>query len=137
MVIDAGAHLDFLDLDDLLALARLGGFLLLLIFVLAEIQDFGDRRIGIGGNLHQVEPCLGGAGKSVRNGDDPDVVPGLVDQANFPDADILVHPRTGWLALRRGSHGTTYVALSLVCSLYWFGSTRCRRPIAGHTSATA
>ena len=34
---------------------------------------------------------------------------------HFADADVFVHPRTGWLALRRGSHWTTYVAVSIGC----------------------
>ena len=41
VIVDAGPHLDLFDLDDLLVLARLGGLLLLLVFVLAVIEDLG------------------------------------------------------------------------------------------------
>jgi hypothetical protein len=47
VIVDAGAHLDLFDLDDLLMLAGLGGLLLLLIFVFAEIEDLADRRLGV------------------------------------------------------------------------------------------
>ena len=56
VIVDARAHLDLFDLDDLLLLARLGGLLLLLVFVFAVVEDLGDRRIGVGRDLDQVEP---------------------------------------------------------------------------------
>jgi hypothetical protein len=45
MRVDVGAHLDLLDLDDLLVLARLGSLLLVGVFQLAEIEDLADWRI--------------------------------------------------------------------------------------------
>jgi len=48
MGVDVRAHLDFLDLDDLLFLARFGRFLLRRILQLAEIENLADRRFGIG-----------------------------------------------------------------------------------------
>ena len=48
VIVDAGPHLDLFDLDDLLSLARLGGLLLLLVFVFAVVEDLGHRRVGIG-----------------------------------------------------------------------------------------
>ena len=55
MVVDAGPQLDFLDFDDLLALALLGRLLLLEEAELAEIEDFADRRRGVGDDLDEIE----------------------------------------------------------------------------------
>jgi hypothetical protein len=44
VIVDHRPQLDLLDLDDLLLLARFGGFLLRLIFVFAEIENLADRR---------------------------------------------------------------------------------------------
>jgi hypothetical protein len=48
MGIDAGTHLDLLDLDGFLLLARLGGLFLGLELVLAVVEDLDDRRLRIG-----------------------------------------------------------------------------------------
>ena len=48
VIVDHRAHLDLLDLDDLLLLAGLGGLLLFLIFEFAVVEDLADRRLGIG-----------------------------------------------------------------------------------------
>ena len=71
MVVDARAELDLLDLDDLLPLALLGGFLLLEKAEFAEVENFADRRLGVGNDLDEIEP--GFLGKSLRVGeiDDP------------------------------------------------------------------
>ena len=55
MVVDAGPQLDFLDLDDFLLLSGLVFLFLGLEFELAEIQDLADRRIGVGGDLDEVQ----------------------------------------------------------------------------------
>src|SRR5258708_21204170 len=60
VVVDAGAQLDLLDLDDLLLLARLVAALLLLVFELAEIEDLDHRRVGVGGALDATEARLKG-----------------------------------------------------------------------------
>src|SRR5262249_37599265 len=115
VIIDAGPHLDLFDFDDLLALARFGGLLLLLVFVFAVIEDLGHGRRGVRRYLDEVETGIDRAGQGISHGDDTKVLAGMVNQADFAGADIFIHPRTGWLALGRGSHGTTYVALSIGC----------------------
>ena len=55
-----GPQLDLLDLDHLLALARLGGLLLLEEAVLAEIEDLADRRGRVGDDFDQIERSLVG-----------------------------------------------------------------------------
>jgi hypothetical protein len=51
----------------------------------------------------------------VDGGHHPDVRACFVNQSDFPHADVLVDPRTGWLALWRGFHWTAYVAFSIGC----------------------
>ncbi len=60
MVVDAGAKLDLLDLDDLLLLAGFGGFLLLKEAELPIVENLADRRIGGGNDLDEVEACVVG-----------------------------------------------------------------------------
>ncbi len=58
MGVDVGAHLDFLDLGDLLLLARLGAFFLVRVFQLAEIEDLAHPAIGVRCDLYEVETGL-------------------------------------------------------------------------------
>jgi hypothetical protein len=60
MRVDVGAHLDLLDLDDLLLLAGFALLLLFLEFELPVIEDLADRRVGVGRDLHKIQPSLGG-----------------------------------------------------------------------------
>ena len=53
--VDIRPKLDFLDLDDLLALASLVLLFLFLEFELPIIQDLADGRIGIGNDFHKVQ----------------------------------------------------------------------------------
>ena len=55
VVVDVRTHLDLLDLLRLLLLALLVGLFLGLIFVAADVEELGDRRIGVGRDLDQVE----------------------------------------------------------------------------------
>jgi len=115
VIVDAGPHLDLFDFDDLLPLAGFCGLLLLLIFVFAVVEDLGHWWSGIRRYLDEVEAGFDSAGQGIGNRDNTKILAGLVDQADFAGADIFIHPRTGWLALWRGSHGTTYVQLSIGC----------------------
>jgi hypothetical protein len=60
VAVDVRAHLDLLDLDDLLVLARLGRLLLVGVFQLAEVEDLDDGRRGVGRNLDEIETGLFG-----------------------------------------------------------------------------
>ena len=51
-----------------LVLARFGGFLLQLVFILAAIHDFANRRVGAGRNLDQVEALFLGEGNAFAAG---------------------------------------------------------------------
>ena len=72
MVVDGRAHLDLLDLDDLLLLARFGGLFLLFVFVLAVVHQLDHGRLRFGRDFDQVEAFL------------------LRDGAGFVDADLAV-----------------------------------------------
>ena len=48
MIVDVGAHLDFFDFLRLLSLAREVRLLLRLIFECADVEEFGNRWIGVG-----------------------------------------------------------------------------------------
>src|SRR5207253_5297377 len=105
---DAGAHLDFLELDDLLVLARLGGLLLLLELVLSEIQDLADGRVCIGRNIHEIEAYVLRARQRIEFCNNPDVLTSLVDKLDFAGPDLVVNAGPGLFpALRLGSHGPT------------------------------
>jgi hypothetical protein len=60
MVIDVGTHLDLFDLLRLLALAGEVGLFLGLIFEFTDVEEFGDRRIGVGRDFNQIETKLVG-----------------------------------------------------------------------------
>jgi hypothetical protein len=108
--VDVGPHLDLFDLDGALLLARLGGLLLRLVFVLAEIEDLADRRLGIGRNLDQVETGLGGASEGLSRGNDADIVAGGVDELDVWIVNALVDagaPPIG-RKLRRSSYDVLF-----------------------------
>jgi len=58
VAVDAGAHLDLFDLDDLLLLPSLVLLFLRFIFEATEIEDLADRRIGVRRDLDEVEPGI-------------------------------------------------------------------------------
>ena len=68
--VDVGPELDLLDLDHLLALARLGGLLLRGILEAPEIEELGDRRSGIGGDDRRGRGPVPGPGRW-RRGSSP------------------------------------------------------------------
>jgi hypothetical protein len=93
MGIDVGAHLDLLDLDDLLVLAGLGGFLLVGVFQLAEIEDLADWRIGIGGNLYEIEAGFLGCKQCVVDRDVSEIVAVGTDELDAGDPYVPVGAR--------------------------------------------
>jgi hypothetical protein len=104
MIVDAGTHLDLFDLDDLLILACFRLLLLLLVLVLAVIQDFADRRLRIGRDLDKIETGVGCSLHGIQFADDSDVLSSFVDQSHFTGPDLVVDLRASRFARRRGSH---------------------------------
>ncbi|MGC4081595.1 MAG: hypothetical protein QM736_05640 [Vicinamibacterales bacterium] len=47
--------------------------------------------VGRRGNLHQVEPFLLRNGERLRRRHDAQLLPGVVNHTNFPNADAFVH----------------------------------------------
>jgi hypothetical protein len=103
--VDIGTHLDLLDLDGPLFLACLGGLLLGLILESTDIEDLADRRLGVGGNLDEVESGVGCDLQRLLDGDDAAIVTLVIDQLDFADANLLVYPRT-FLGRGGGSIGS-------------------------------
>ena len=94
VVVDAGAQLDLLDLDDLLLLARLVLVLLLFVFELAEIEDLADRRIGVGRRPRRGRgrPRSAMASASLRV-TTPTISPRSSTRRTLRDGDLVVDAR--------------------------------------------
>ena len=93
VVVDHRPELDLLDLDDFLFFAGFRRLLLRLELVLAVIQDLGDGRNGVGGDLDEIKPGRLGKTNGGFGGDDAFVVTGIIDQLNLAGADLLVDAR--------------------------------------------
>src|SRR6185503_5187274 len=88
--VDLRAELHFLD-DDVRGLAlRFLAALVLLVLVLAVVHDLGHGRIGLGGDLNEVEPLL--PGDLQRFGQRLHAVLRTVgaDQSDLTSADAIV-----------------------------------------------
>ncbi|MDB5439212.1 MAG: hypothetical protein JWM33_1639, partial [Caulobacteraceae bacterium] len=92
--VDLRAELDLLDLDDLLALARLVLLFLFLELVLAVIQDLHHRGIGVRHDLDQIETGLLSRFQSRRDRHDALLFAVLIDQQDLGDSDLVVDARS-------------------------------------------
>ena len=90
MIVDGRAQLDLLDLDDLLLLARLGGFFLHFVFVFAVIHQLAHGRFGIGRNFDQIEAGFFGKKDSVARGHDAAHFALGIDNANLASRDAAI-----------------------------------------------
>jgi hypothetical protein len=79
VIVDGRAHLDLLDLDDLLLLARLGGLFLLFVFELAVVHQLDHGRLGLGRDLDQVVAFFFRDGAALVDADFPVFVPVVAD----------------------------------------------------------
>ena len=105
VVVDAGAKLDFLDLDGLLLLARFGLLLLLVEAEFAVVEDLADGRRRVRRDLDQIEARLLGGMKGIEEGHDAAILAGLIDQLHFANAaNISIGARSVFLRNRHGSH---------------------------------
>ena len=64
--------------------------LLLLVLILAEIHDPADRRVRGRRDLDEIETLGFGDGQGLRRGHDAQLLTGVVDDPDFPDANALV-----------------------------------------------
>jgi len=67
---------------------------LFFVFVLAEVEDFADWRVGVRCYLDEVETGIGRHGERFGTSDDPDHVTPLVDEAHALDGNVVVDARS-------------------------------------------
>jgi hypothetical protein len=98
MDVDGRAHLDLLDLDDLLLLAGLGGLFLLFVFVFALVHELDDGGFRFGRNLDQVEAFFFGYCAGFIDADRTVFVAVVSDQKDCAREDIFIYagPVLGW-----------------------------------------
>ncbi len=83
VVVDVRTHLDLFDFLRLLALALLRRLFLRFIFVAADIEELGDRRVGVGRNLDEVESNFLRLLESLPRKHDAQIFAVLVDHPHF------------------------------------------------------
>src|SRR5688572_10160205 len=102
VLVDLRPELDLLDEDHLLVLFRRSGALLLLVLVLAEVHDPAHRRHGGRRDFHEIQSLAARERQRLRRRHDPELLPGIVNHANFTDPDALVRTDavvTAWAAV--------------------------------------
>jgi hypothetical protein len=90
MAVDVRAHLDLLDLDDLLVLARLGRLFLVGVFQLAQVEDLGDGRICVRGNFNEIQTGFFSEQQCLVYGDLAEVSTIYANELNAGDTDVGV-----------------------------------------------
>ena len=81
--------------------------------IFAVIEDFADRGIGVGHDLHQIEPVFFRQAQSFDNVDHPAILAFRIDQLDLADANFPVGAGSLLLRNRGGFHGTTNGVFSL------------------------
>lgn len=101
MRIDIRPQLDFFDFDSLCFLPGLRSFLLSLIFVLAEIHNFADRRSRIP-DFDEIETGFLSARQGFALGYHPEVFAAFINELYFPGDNRVVDPGTvlRWLGFK-------------------------------------
>src|SRR5215470_14328605 len=95
VLIGGGAKLNLLDLDDDLFLLGLVRPLLLLVKILAEVNDATDRRLGLGRDFDQVVAALASNPEGLLRRHNAKLLPLLIDYPHFFRANTLVDANTG------------------------------------------
>jgi hypothetical protein len=91
--VDVRPHLDLLDLDDLLVLARFGRLFLVGVFQLAEIEDLGDGRLRVRGDFDEIEARLFGGEQGVIDRYNAAICAFCIDELDLGDANVPVGTR--------------------------------------------
>ncbi|HEY3637048.1 MAG TPA: hypothetical protein VGK90_02770 [Rhizomicrobium sp.] len=102
VIVDRRAHLDLLDLDDLLLLARLGGFFLLFVFEFPVVHEFGHGRGSFRRNFDEIEPLFFRDGAGFVGSDLTIFVPVCSDEQEAACVNLLIH---AWPVLGRSRGG--------------------------------
>jgi pimeloyl-ACP methyl ester carboxylesterase len=103
MIIDHRAKLDFLELDDLLLLARLGRFFLLLEFELPVVENLRDWRLCIRRDFDEIKTRFVSHGDGLSCGNDTDIDPVGADQPDFARFNTVVDAVCFFLCLWLGT----------------------------------
>src|SRR5471032_3214110 len=93
VIVDGGAHLDLLDLDDFLLLAGFVGFLLLFVFELAVIHQLADGRLVVGRDLDHVEAFFVAQSQRLVQADLAILMAVVSDQENGFGGDFVIDAR--------------------------------------------
>src|ERR1700722_7572018 len=113
-------ELHFLDVRTLLVLLRLVRLLALLVQELSVIHQLANRRHGIGRDLDNVQSGLSRCFHCIEQGHHPQLIPCIVNHANFASADALVHSKTTtafcWYKSTSGARKTSFDAPILCLS---------------------
>jgi hypothetical protein len=90
MVVDGDRELDFLDRDDLLALARRAVALFLLVEELPVVLDAADGRNGGGRDFDEIQAALARDFQGLEGRQNAELLPFFVDYADLAGADPVV-----------------------------------------------
>jgi hypothetical protein len=126
VIVDGGAHLDLLDLDDLLLLAGLGGLFLLFVFVFAVIHQFADGRLVVWRYLDHVEAFFLAQRQGFIQPDLAVFVAIVTDQENSFGGDFVIDARA---VLGGGFFGRAETSND-------YDSLLCLRPMPDRQTAT-
>ena len=90
VLVHRNGEFDLFDNDDLLLFAGSSVTLVLLVEELAVILDLADGRNGIRRDLDQIESAFAGHLEGIERRHDPELLPVLVNHADFACADAFV-----------------------------------------------
>jgi hypothetical protein len=119
VIVDGRAHLDLLDLDDLLLLAGLVGFFLLFVFELAVVHQLDDGRLGLRRDFDEIEALLLRDCATYFEADLAVFVTVVSDQEDGARKDFFVDARAifgGWRRVTGGKTSGYYDSLSCIGS---------------------
>jgi hypothetical protein len=95
VVVDLRRHADLFPRDSALLLLGVLGLLLLLVAVLPEVEDLGDRRCRVRGDLDQIPALALRELQGARCRYDPKLGPVGADKADGGNADLVVDAELG------------------------------------------
>ncbi len=91
VVVDLQAEADLLELGVRLVAASIASLLSGLVLELPVVHELGDRRLGVGRHLDEVESGLLGKAQRVLDSDDADLFPSGSHEADLGNSDPLVN----------------------------------------------
>jgi len=117
-------ELHFFNFDGFLLFARLSFFLLSLVFELAIVHDFADRRICVWRDLYQIEARVFGHSKGPFRAHYTDIFTFSADQANLCRTDAFIDTWSGVALGRRVVGSACYGLCPLIVNDIAIGNLR-------------